>query len=228
MKAKLFFFLIFILQLYSLEEPVRIKRKASQISTLSEQEATQELITIIEKFNGVGFPEPETINRINELLELGANPNAKNNKNKPILLLATEKWQKEIITALLQYGANPDIQDNAFNSPLLEATHYNLAEIVSILLAAGANPNIKDNKGNTPLRRALRLDHIKIINLLLQAGADPNITNDNGHSALTMLNFKIARAQQQNKETLLGLLLNIKKWIEHPKTLPKLGIQKIR
>lgn len=232
-KKLLLLLMLFISSVMSLEEPRGIKRKVSDISTLSEQDqiaraqrATQELITLIKNYNDL--TDIKTFNRINHLLEHGADPNAKDINNQPLLLIAIRKNQKELVEALLNSDANPDIQDNNLNSPLLEASRHNWDDIVSMLLRFGANPNIKNNNGDTPLRMALETRRIAIVHLLLQAGADPSIKNNTGNSAYSLLTFLLDRSKLQNKKTEVVSLLEIKKWFDNPETLPKTGFERIK
>jgi hypothetical protein len=115
------------------------------------------------------------------LLELGLDPNQRNNHGETPLL--RHLFDLDIIALLLKYGADPNIQDDEGKTPLLGLWGQGTGKI-RLLLRAGANPNISDNKGITPLRLAHDPDTIA---LLLEAGADPNIVDEQGITPLHVL-----------------------------------------
>jgi ankyrin repeat protein len=112
-------------------------------------------------------PKTEDIERIELLLEQGANVNGKSG-GKPLLIAAC---------ALLPSG------------------NENKIRLAQILLEKGADPNILDNLGDTALINLLKpspdsgKDIVAMTKLLLHAGADVNARDNQGHSAF-MLGLK--------------------------------------
>jgi len=94
--------------------------------------------------------------KVKVLLELGANPNAKDKEgNTPLHLLPfghrftvnSGGADAEIAQLLLQYGANPNIQNNKGDTPAhTSACNYS---ILRLLDARGADFTIKNNTGKT-------------------------------------------------------------------------------
>lgn len=230
--SPLFLLLTFgsFISLMSMDAPT-LKRKEPDTPTQYEQpddeqpNPTQDLIHLLEEFDAPQSPEEQQqiLQNIQELLTQGADPNAQNEADEPLLFLANETRIPEIVQLLLKHGANPDTKDSQGNALLHEVTSD---DIIRVLLHAGANPNIQDNAGNTPLYHAIRYTRINIVALLLRAGADPGIRNNKRQSALDMLAFKLEQTGKRNQAAHLQLL-RIKQWLQDPKTLPKEGLEKI-
>ena len=176
--------LIGISPLTAMETPFPGKRKADEISVNSKQEdinPTQQLLNILES-SWAWAPEDEQVMRheVEDLLEEGADPNARNDHNIPALILATKTWNAALVALLLEYNANPDIQTNDGKTALHFSTDHHARfggtpDIIRILLAYGANANIQDKNGENALTSAILVDDIQAVDLLLKAGADPDM-----------------------------------------------------
>ena len=81
----------------------------------------------------------------------GANVNARNNKGKTPLQLASNIGFSEGVEALLTLGAKVDEPDSTGETPLIAATHRKDAAMARVLLKAGASAARNDNSGRSAL-----------------------------------------------------------------------------
>ena len=120
-----------------------------------------------------------------QLLDEGANPNAKNADGQTPLHPTAWFGHADTAKVLLAAGANPDIQDKMGYAPLHTAVLRKATAVVAVLLEEGANPNAKQEQefsfGWRPLHLAVPTftgdgsqADLDIALLLLAAGADPN------------------------------------------------------
>lgn len=144
----------------------------------------------------------ENIKIIKLLLESGANPNAKENKD---LLMHNAMCTKDpkIINLLLTYGANP-------NSKLLgvslayQAIIYNQPEILKLLLDAGADPNAIVKKKSL-LHWSIRKKHPEMTKMLISKGADININEKiKNNGKYSPLAYAIKKKQLKTVQYLLN------------------------
>jgi len=123
------------------------------------------------------------------LLDLGANPNIKNENNMTALMVASIEGCIKCVELLLPLDENINIQENETCSTSLMAASYNgHTEIVKLLLQAGANPNLQDDHDSTALMESTKEGHTECVKLLLQAGANPNIKDKYGNTAHDITN----------------------------------------
>lgn len=99
------------------------------------------------------------IDKVEQLLAAGANPDAVVHGNTP-LMLAAKLGNLELVKMLLDKGASVD--NNALNSerrtPLMVAITSNRADVVGFLLANGASVSRRDHKGLTAQDHAVNTD----------------------------------------------------------------------
>ncbi len=127
---------------------------------------------------------------VHALLAKGADVNAKNSVEVPILLVAVRHGLAPIVEALLKYGADPNVRDPDDDmTPLLEANGQ--VDIIKALLAAGADVNAavqnKENLlvGMTPVIYAAMSGSEDIVRLLIAKGANVNAKTPMGMTALS-------------------------------------------
>lgn len=99
----------------------------------------------------------------------------------PLLHLAVQQGEVEVLRYLLQHGAKADQQDKQGQTPLHVAVRHPKLDanqrgaLVGLLLGARANPNLSDRAWGTPLHYLLAASAPEgDVRRLLQAGADPN------------------------------------------------------
>lgn len=83
------------------------------------------------------------------LLSHGANPDARDFRQRTALHVAAAHRQLKSLTLLLDHGAEVDAQDTSGQTPLYEAVVNNFAEGVKLLLERGADPDLQTQGGDT-------------------------------------------------------------------------------
>ena len=78
------------------------------------------------------------------LLQMGADPNLRDDKGTTPLLLAVTEGQGDLITILTDGKANPNIANSAGETPLIRAVQRRDVAMVRELLAAGGDPDQTD------------------------------------------------------------------------------------
>ncbi|MCY4209699.1 MAG: ankyrin repeat domain-containing protein [Gammaproteobacteria bacterium] len=133
------------------------------------------------------------------LLEVGADPNARNHAGDTPLLPAIRYGlfmdKPAQITRLLKHDANPDTGNNRGDTPLIETVSLTSnaisaeddpAQVIVVLLKHGADPDLRagiaTGNSDTPLIRAARHedDSVYEIAALLAGGADPCLRDRHG------------------------------------------------
>jgi ankyrin repeat protein len=109
--------------------------------------------------------ESKNLQRVEELLAAGANPNASQEGQTAYQLVP--HGADEIKCALIEAGADdPDLW-----SALVWVIHTGRVEAVRVLLRKGADVNVPTYSG-TPIQVAARGGHVEIAELLIEAGCD--------------------------------------------------------
>ena len=139
---------------------------------------------------------------VTTLLAEGADANAKNSVEIPVLFMAISHGSAPIVEALLKNKADPNVRDvDSDSTPLLQVfEREEIGEklnIVKILLAAGADVSAASRKegdllmGVTPLMFAAEAGSEDIVQLLLDKGAHVNAKAKSGFTALSMANSSV-------------------------------------
>ena len=101
-----------------------------------------------------------------ELLQSGANVNAKGNDNNTPLHRASNE---RVTRILLDHGADPNAQNSYNHTPLHEAVKSGRPEVAHALLDLGAEPNSPDIERRTPLHVASEAGYTECVRLLCGA-----------------------------------------------------------
>jgi len=156
--------------------------------------------------------EPVDLERLEQLLNAGVDPDLHNPCAKATLLgLATDE-KSDAVRLLIKKGANPNARRNGGLTPLHwavsgadaddESTEDSKATIVGLLLDAGARVNDAANKqGWTPLHLAAGYKNERFVKLLVARGADVNAQDKAGR---TPLHFAIAYHHDAIAQALLA------------------------
>ena len=102
---------------------------------------TGSLLTAI--FNGQEY-------LVKSRLEAGADPDIRDSRGYPAILIAARLGHWNILSDLLAAGANPHPRDSSGFTALHHAVYTNNARAVRELLAAGAKKNARDGAGRIP------------------------------------------------------------------------------
>jgi hypothetical protein len=94
--------------------------------------------------------EDDSVGRVRELLDAGADPNLKDKKGRTPLLCAVSGESYVNTWLLLSRGADPNIPDKGGNTPLHAACELADMTAVHLLVEYGANPETKNQDGETP------------------------------------------------------------------------------
>lgn len=125
--------------------------------------------------DGIRNEHADKIEILRMMLEGGANPNAKSDKNETALHRLsgeTSKWSDEekipFARLLLNYGAGIDARDDELKStPLGYAARYGHEKLAAFLVERGASPQLPDDEAwGTPIAWAEKQGHGAIAELL--------------------------------------------------------------
>jgi ankyrin repeat protein len=167
-----------------IEEKEKAKKEKPKVETPKrvsfDPQLTQELIKELYKpFDRVD------ISKIQDLIERGADVNAKKNDEWTPLLLASSWSCIELAKFVLDAGADMEAKNKYGVTPLHMASGGNCIELVKLLIERGADVRAKDRDGQTPLHSTSHWDnHIEIAEILIKAGADVEAKNKWGETPL--------------------------------------------
>jgi hypothetical protein len=106
------------------------------------------------------------IKKVKELLEKGANPNAKDNYESTPLHYAAQVGSSDIAMLLINKGANVNAKSCTGHTPLHVAAISGNVPVVELLLESGADPNAIDRRGKTPAELAEHNYHEGVAKLI--------------------------------------------------------------
>ncbi|WP_421801314.1 ankyrin repeat domain-containing protein [Flagellimonas sp.] len=93
----------------------------------------------------------------------------------PLLQLAAQKGDVEMVNLFLKYGANPNLKNRAGQTPLAFAARFGYMEVVKLLVDHGADVNLTGQGYRlTPLMGAAVNGSVAIGRYLIEHGADVN------------------------------------------------------
>lgn len=127
---------------------------------------------------------------VKNLLDKGADVNARSFRKLTPLIFATEARNLEIVKLLVEKGADANLQTDqktTERSALHVAATIESPDFVLTLLVNGADPKLVNTTGNTPLHLAVRSGCASAAALLLFHGASPTVKNENGKSPLDLV-----------------------------------------
>ncbi len=126
--------------------------------------------------------------------------NRKNRAGETPLTLAIKSKNPAIIDIVVE-RAKAALKNDLGETPLfLALIHYDKIDFIQTLLSKGAEVNDRSN-GITPLYKAVELNKVQFVALFIKNGADVSMPNHDG-------SIPLALAVQENKETIVGILLH--------------------
>ncbi len=112
------------------------------------------------------------------LLAAGANANARNTNNEPLVSHAISIGDLHVIEALYDNGANIDEKiDNYDQTPLLLALRLKRIKIIKILIEKGADVNAVGRGGNTALHVAAQRGYLNALKDMVNKGGNVHLLN---------------------------------------------------
>ena len=121
---------------------------------------------------------------VKELLEKGANVNARDEAGRTALLwVAPAKDNPEMVKFLIAKGAEVNAADNAGETALMIAAGQSNPGILTALLEAGAEVNTQNKVGGTALMAAASRANIEEIKILLLNNADRKLKDKKSKTA---------------------------------------------
>ncbi|QDP96051.1 hypothetical protein FOE78_09205 [Microlunatus elymi] len=124
------------------------------------------------------------LDSVRKALAEGADPDARSQADRPVLLIATRANRVAIVRALLEAGADPDAEDSIRDSAFLYAGAEGLDEILKLTLEHGADVKSINRYGGTALIPAGEHAQLETIRILIDAGVPVNHVNNLGWTAL--------------------------------------------
>lgn len=122
---------------------------------------------------------------VQDLLLRGADPDARDEEGRPVVMLAVMNQSRAITLALLEAGADVDARDSDGWTSLQVAVQRRLHDAAGTLLRFGCDVNLADHDGTTALARAVRIccNDEPFLGLLRRHGADPDLADARGWTA---------------------------------------------
>ncbi|XP_046581195.1 LOW QUALITY PROTEIN: uncharacterized protein LOC124288671 [Haliotis rubra] len=174
----------------------RLKRPTAT-SRLAIQKATDRLFDFVE-FGHTG--------NIENVLDIGANINAKNLDGFTPLIRAAELRNYVVQNLLLSHGADVSKTDKVGRTPLHIVSAHGDVESIKLLLTHGINVNSRDKNGRTPLHYAVNKKKVEAVDILVFCGADSTIKDKMGNTpSFTCKRPDILRLMQESTQTVFGM-----------------------
>lgn len=107
------------------------------------------------------------VNRVKELLAMGASPNAETRSGDTALTVACALGNAKAARALLNGGANVDLVPYRGKTALMIAAAAGRADLVQLLIAGGAQVELQDKEGSSALVLAASAGHTEALQELL-------------------------------------------------------------
>ncbi len=112
------------------------------------------------------------LERVRELLDRGADVNARDQYDETALFYASTKGHVAVVRLLLKHGADLTIKAPLGFTPIIMACSEGHEHIVELLLDHGVDVNKVYKYRITALRMAVTGNHATVVKLLLERGAD--------------------------------------------------------
>jgi ankyrin repeat protein len=119
----------------------------------------------------IGYVISDNSPQIMKYVKNGGNTNIRDGREWPLLQIAVEHGNTEIVRILVKSGADVNALDPNNRSALMKSSFFGFIDIVKILLEAGADVTLKDNLEETALQKSIYRGHKEVESILKNAGA---------------------------------------------------------
>lgn len=119
--------------------------------------------------------------KVQELLDQGADPNAKDSNGRSALSFACSRG---VASLLIKHGADLDLQSAEGLTPLMFVLNRKPHSVASLLIEMGADVNAADFHGRNALMHLYDSKHLEIPSLLIEKGIDVNSRENVGKTEL--------------------------------------------
>jgi uncharacterized protein len=157
---------------------------ASALMTASVPPSSTATATMEYGMDLIGAAERGDVAAVRQLLDKGANVEARDASGKTALIAAAYANHLDVAKVLIDAGADVNTQDRTQQSAYLIATSEGYLELLHMTLAAGADVRSLDSYNGTGLIRAADRGHVEIVEALLRTDIDRNHVNRLGWTAL--------------------------------------------
>ena len=123
------------------------------------------------------------LKKVKELIEKGADVNARDQNGDFLLNDAVGKENLKVIEFLIEKGAKVNEKNEDGTSVLLNAVLFQNFDVIKLLIDKGADVNARAH-GGFVLNDAVRQQNLKIIKLLIENGADVKAKNVDDESSV--------------------------------------------
>ncbi|RUS80523.1 hypothetical protein EGW08_011707 [Elysia chlorotica] len=159
--------------------------KGAEVNQVGNDDGSTPLTAAFNFFNYVGSKQHP--DRIELLLESGADPNQAKSNGDTALHLAVSEGNIGIVKQIIDAGAELEVKNCSGLTPLLLASSSNDPELIALLKRCGANLKAVDNTGKTGLIRLLetrRNPDVEALKLLAYDGSQLNLQTQDGATPL--------------------------------------------
>jgi len=147
------------------------------------------------------------VDKLQELLGGGLDPNAFSNNGQTLLGYAAHGCRLPAIKMLLQHGADINLKSTEEKSPLIMGVYSQCRDCLELLSRSDADLEARDKNGTTPLLLAIKYRYVHSVDALLRLGASPRGTTADGKSYSDVVEESYAgEVLRQDREWLLQRL----------------------
>ncbi|MGF1607376.1 MAG: ankyrin repeat domain-containing protein [Rhodothalassiaceae bacterium] len=120
-----------------------------------------------------------------QLLNRGLTANVRDAEGVPVLVIAAETGDLDMLRFLIESGANINAASRSDGSTaLMRLVERRDLAGATYLLEQGPDLDARDKRGETALIKAVKLGRTRLLERLLDAGADPQVADYLGLTAL--------------------------------------------
>ena len=151
---------------------------SSKQQPISFKSSRKRIVWLRSRMNIDDAAESGDLNRVQQLVERGADKDKRNRFGWTPLFAAAFSGHLNVVQYLAEQGADKEARDNDGWTPLYLAVFNGHMNVVQYLLEQGENKVARDDGGWTPLHAAACRNNYNIVKYLIQQGADLTARTD--------------------------------------------------